>query len=110
MPPENIVEEKHWGFKITKDDQNPVLIDFNHSGGARKAATPAFLVAMHLRQHLKAIENEIGEKPKKLAFWIFKVYDEDGMERIHKGIGEACDLLKIEYIFVESNALDSVKF
>uniref|UniRef100_A0A914R1H0 Uncharacterized protein n=1 Tax=Panagrolaimus davidi TaxID=227884 RepID=A0A914R1H0_9BILA len=102
MPSNNIQVCKHWSFTITKDAENPVLLKFDHFGGIKKSASPAFLMAMFLRQHLKMIEKEIGKKPTKIALWIFPdEFDEQKMVRIKEGLKEACEMLKIECVFVD---------
>uniref|UniRef100_A0A914PX46 Uncharacterized protein n=1 Tax=Panagrolaimus davidi TaxID=227884 RepID=A0A914PX46_9BILA len=100
MSPENVKVEKFWDFKITKDKENPILLEFDTFDGTRKRASPAFLMAMLIRQHLKAIEAEIGEKPNELGFCLFVNYSEEEMERIKSQIKESCNLLKISCVFI----------
>uniref|UniRef100_A0A914PYR4 Uncharacterized protein n=1 Tax=Panagrolaimus davidi TaxID=227884 RepID=A0A914PYR4_9BILA len=102
MPSDSIEESSHWGFTFTKDAENPVLLQFNTFSGKRMAASPAFLLAMILDQQFKAIKKEIGEKPTKIAIWIFKEYDDEGMKRIKAGIQEACELKKVECMFINA--------
>uniref|UniRef100_A0A914Q7P1 Uncharacterized protein n=1 Tax=Panagrolaimus davidi TaxID=227884 RepID=A0A914Q7P1_9BILA len=102
MPSDSIEESSHWGFTFANDAENPVLLQFNTFSGKRMAASPAFLLAMLLDQQFKAIKKETGEKPTKIAFWIFKEYDDEGMERIKAGIEEACELKKVECIFIDA--------
>uniref|UniRef100_A0AC35EY27 Uncharacterized protein n=1 Tax=Panagrolaimus sp. PS1159 TaxID=55785 RepID=A0AC35EY27_9BILA len=99
--PENIKICEFWGFTITKDDENPVLIEFDNFDGTKKVASPAFLVAFLLKEHIKAIKKETGKKPEKLGFWSFDEYNKEEKMRIQKGLEEACKLLKIQCIFVE---------
>uniref|UniRef100_A0AC35FDF2 Uncharacterized protein n=1 Tax=Panagrolaimus sp. PS1159 TaxID=55785 RepID=A0AC35FDF2_9BILA len=102
MPSNDVQVCKHWSFTITKDAENPVLLTFDHFGGIKKSASPAFLMAMFLRQHLKMIEKEIGKKPTKIALWIFPYeFDEQKLVRIKKGFKEACEMLKTECVFVD---------
>uniref|UniRef100_A0AC35FBL8 Uncharacterized protein n=2 Tax=Panagrolaimus sp. PS1159 TaxID=55785 RepID=A0AC35FBL8_9BILA len=102
MPSDSIEESSHWGFTFTKDAENPVLLQFNTFSGKRMAASPAFLLAMLLDQQMKAIKKETRERPTKIAFWIFKEYDDEGMKRIKAGIEEACQLKKVECIFIDA--------
>uniref|UniRef100_A0A914P6J8 Uncharacterized protein n=1 Tax=Panagrolaimus davidi TaxID=227884 RepID=A0A914P6J8_9BILA len=107
MPPENIEPGNTWGFTITKDSENPVLLEFDTFDGTKKHASPSFLMAVLLRKHFKAIEDEIGEKPKEIAFWIYnelndeEQFDEDEMKRIKKGLKESCKLLNVNCIFID---------
>uniref|UniRef100_A0A914XUA1 Uncharacterized protein n=1 Tax=Panagrolaimus superbus TaxID=310955 RepID=A0A914XUA1_9BILA len=101
MPKDEIEESVLWKFSIVKDSGNPVLIEFDNFDGTRKAASPAFLMALLLKEHLKAIKNEIGEKPKKLGFWFLNRHSDAENERIKAGVDEACKLLKIESMFID---------
>uniref|UniRef100_A0A914PQY4 Uncharacterized protein n=1 Tax=Panagrolaimus davidi TaxID=227884 RepID=A0A914PQY4_9BILA len=66
-----------------------------------KAASPEFLFAMLLREQLKVIEKEMGEKPTKLGFCIFDVYGKKEMNNVQTAIGKACELIKIkDFCFV----------
>uniref|UniRef100_A0AC35FKR5 Uncharacterized protein n=1 Tax=Panagrolaimus sp. PS1159 TaxID=55785 RepID=A0AC35FKR5_9BILA len=112
MPPDQIQMDKTWGFTFTKDDKNPVLLKFDTFDRTKKTSSPSFLMAMYLRQHLKAIKSKVGEKPKEIALWIFdKDFNEKERKRIKKGIKESCRLLKIDVYFVdtESSKVDFVK-
>uniref|UniRef100_A0A914PB00 Uncharacterized protein n=1 Tax=Panagrolaimus davidi TaxID=227884 RepID=A0A914PB00_9BILA len=89
------------GYTFTKDDENPVLLEFETFDGTKKAATPEFLMAMLIRQQSKAIEAEIGKKPTKLGFCIFNVLTEKENENFRNGIGKACEFMKIkDFCFV----------
>uniref|UniRef100_A0A914Q4X9 Uncharacterized protein n=1 Tax=Panagrolaimus davidi TaxID=227884 RepID=A0A914Q4X9_9BILA len=69
MPPDIIQISNTWGFIITKDSENPVLLVFDNFDGTKKVAFPAFLMAVLHRKHLEAIQNKNGdEKPKELHF------------------------------------------
>uniref|UniRef100_A0A914QJP5 Uncharacterized protein n=1 Tax=Panagrolaimus davidi TaxID=227884 RepID=A0A914QJP5_9BILA len=110
MPSDSIEKSSHWGFTFTKNAENPVLLQFNTFSGKRMAASPAFLLAMLLDQQLKTIKKEIGEKPTKIATWILKEYDDEGMKRIKAGIQEACGLKKVECIFIDAPEFHNIKF
>uniref|UniRef100_A0A914QAS1 Uncharacterized protein n=1 Tax=Panagrolaimus davidi TaxID=227884 RepID=A0A914QAS1_9BILA len=89
------------GFAFTKDDENPVLLEFETFDGTKKSASPGFLMAMLIRQQLKAIEAEIGEKPTKLGFCIFDVYGKKEMNNVQTALGKSCELMKIrDFCFV----------
>uniref|UniRef100_A0A914ZC86 Uncharacterized protein n=1 Tax=Panagrolaimus superbus TaxID=310955 RepID=A0A914ZC86_9BILA len=103
MPPEEIKIETSWGFTFTNNDENPILLEFDTFKGTQMASSPTFLMAMFLRQHLKAIEAKIGEKTKKIGLWIFEdLFDETQMARIKNGLEEACKLIKIDCIFIDN--------
>uniref|UniRef100_A0A914PPY0 Uncharacterized protein n=1 Tax=Panagrolaimus davidi TaxID=227884 RepID=A0A914PPY0_9BILA len=87
-------------FKITKDAENPVLIEIVDHEGNEKFATPAFFMALMFKEHLKAIKNEIGKRPKEIGIVFFDKYDVGGYDRIQTQITEACNTLKIECQFV----------
>uniref|UniRef100_A0AC35F2Z8 Uncharacterized protein n=1 Tax=Panagrolaimus sp. PS1159 TaxID=55785 RepID=A0AC35F2Z8_9BILA len=113
MAPEKIKIDKTWGFTFTKNEDNPVLLKFDYFDGTKKCSSPSFLMAIFLRQHLKAIESKIGQKPEKVAFWIIdRKFNESERKRIENGLKKSCKLLKINCIFVnlESISIDSRKF
>uniref|UniRef100_A0A914QRF1 Uncharacterized protein n=1 Tax=Panagrolaimus davidi TaxID=227884 RepID=A0A914QRF1_9BILA len=102
MSPENIIPDKKWGFTIIKNAENQILLKFVNFDGRKKRSTPAFLMALLLRKHLKVIERKIGEKPTQTAFWIMKQkYSEEEIQRIKEGLKKSCKFLKIDCIFVD---------
>uniref|UniRef100_A0AC34F9P9 Uncharacterized protein n=1 Tax=Panagrolaimus sp. ES5 TaxID=591445 RepID=A0AC34F9P9_9BILA len=103
MPPNDIKTDQCWGFKFTKDCNNPVLLQFNNFDGKIKEASPAFLMALFLRQHLKAIQaKNDGEKPKEIAIWIKKLkFNAEEYQRVQEGISKSCELLQIDCFFFD---------
>uniref|UniRef100_A0AC35F709 Uncharacterized protein n=1 Tax=Panagrolaimus sp. PS1159 TaxID=55785 RepID=A0AC35F709_9BILA len=102
MSPENIEPDKKWGFTITKNVENQILLKFVNFDGRKKRSTPTFLMALLLRKHLKVIERKIREKPTKIAFWIMKQkYSEEEIQRIKESLLESCKSLKIDCCFVD---------
>uniref|UniRef100_A0AC34F3T5 Uncharacterized protein n=1 Tax=Panagrolaimus sp. ES5 TaxID=591445 RepID=A0AC34F3T5_9BILA len=89
------------GFTLTKDSENPILLEFDTFVGIKKMATPTFLMALMLKEHLKVIKAETGEKPKSLGFYLFDKFDPDAKERIEKSLEESCKLLKIGFEMVQ---------
>uniref|UniRef100_A0AC34FM35 Uncharacterized protein n=1 Tax=Panagrolaimus sp. ES5 TaxID=591445 RepID=A0AC34FM35_9BILA len=86
-----------WKFVITKDDENPVLIEFENSEGGRNAATPQLLMALFLKEHLKAIKNEIGKKPKEVGFifcFTYHKFHQKDYSLLLERMKKACDLLE----------------
>uniref|UniRef100_A0AC35GI59 Uncharacterized protein n=1 Tax=Panagrolaimus sp. PS1159 TaxID=55785 RepID=A0AC35GI59_9BILA len=100
MPPGEIDIDETWHFSIKEDSENPVLIEFDNFDGEKSSASPAFLLAILLKQHLKAIKNEIGGKPKKIGFCFFKV-DDSVKERLKNEIVKSFELLKVESQFID---------
>uniref|UniRef100_A0A914QT19 Uncharacterized protein n=1 Tax=Panagrolaimus davidi TaxID=227884 RepID=A0A914QT19_9BILA len=101
MLPNNKIEvDPSWGFTFTENAENPLLIQFDNFDGNKKAASPAFLMAMLLKHHLKIIKSEIGEKPKELGFWFLDKFKAEEKERIKNGIKDACGLLKVSFVEV----------
>uniref|UniRef100_A0A914Y2P2 Uncharacterized protein n=1 Tax=Panagrolaimus superbus TaxID=310955 RepID=A0A914Y2P2_9BILA len=100
MPPTEIDIDETWHFNFTKDSDDQTLIEFDNFNGQKSAASPKFLMALLLKQHLKAIKNVTGEKPRELGFCLFKVDDSD-KERLKNQIIESFELLKIESQFID---------
>uniref|UniRef100_A0AC34F4P2 Uncharacterized protein n=1 Tax=Panagrolaimus sp. ES5 TaxID=591445 RepID=A0AC34F4P2_9BILA len=100
MPSDKIEINNYWGFKITKDSENPILLEFENFDGMKKAASPSFFMAMILKEQLRAIKNEIGEKPPSIGLYIADKFNSDEKSRVEKELQKSCDLLKIECIFV----------
>uniref|UniRef100_A0AC34G3H3 Uncharacterized protein n=1 Tax=Panagrolaimus sp. ES5 TaxID=591445 RepID=A0AC34G3H3_9BILA len=97
-----------WQFKITFDDNHELLIEFDNFDGNKTVATPEFFMALFLKEHLKAIKKEIGEKPKKLGFVFFDKTNQDKIfywTTFETNFMESCNLLKIEYCLIDSETL-----
>uniref|UniRef100_A0A914QWU8 Uncharacterized protein n=1 Tax=Panagrolaimus davidi TaxID=227884 RepID=A0A914QWU8_9BILA len=103
--PENVPECAFHDFKITKDEENPVLLEFDNFDGTRKHASPEFLMALLLRQHLKAIKKEIGKKSKKIAFATFDELSDEEWNRVNMKLTEACEMVKTECEFFDLRKL-----
>uniref|UniRef100_A0A914QE70 Uncharacterized protein n=1 Tax=Panagrolaimus davidi TaxID=227884 RepID=A0A914QE70_9BILA len=89
------------GYTFTKDDENPILLEFETFDGTKKSASPEFLMAMLIRQQLKAIEAEIGKKPVSIGFCIFNDLNEKQENNLQNALGKACELMKIkDFCFV----------
>uniref|UniRef100_A0AC34FCA9 Uncharacterized protein n=1 Tax=Panagrolaimus sp. ES5 TaxID=591445 RepID=A0AC34FCA9_9BILA len=101
MPVNNIIEDPKWKFKFTKNDENPCLIEIISYDGSPSAATPAFLMAMLLKEHIRKMKEEVGEKPKEIGFHFFDTFDFAERKRIETKLQEACGLLKTKCIFVD---------
>uniref|UniRef100_A0A914R0P3 NurA domain-containing protein n=1 Tax=Panagrolaimus davidi TaxID=227884 RepID=A0A914R0P3_9BILA len=102
MPPGKIIEKEEWKFVVTKNSEYPVLIEFVNHEGRKQAGTPSFLMAMLLKEMLKRIKNELNEeKPKEIGLCFFDKMFEDEKKRVENGLKEACELLKVESIFID---------
>uniref|UniRef100_A0A914Q8L7 Uncharacterized protein n=1 Tax=Panagrolaimus davidi TaxID=227884 RepID=A0A914Q8L7_9BILA len=100
MSPDNIEIDEKWKFTLTKDSNNPILLEFDTFEETTKLSPPAFLMAMLIRQHLKAIKTEIGEKPSEIGICIFDNFNENERIRVENQLKESCEMLKIECKFV----------
>uniref|UniRef100_A0AC35FXR5 Uncharacterized protein n=1 Tax=Panagrolaimus sp. PS1159 TaxID=55785 RepID=A0AC35FXR5_9BILA len=102
MPSEKFVEKEEWKYVITKNSENPVLIEFVNHEGRKQAGTPSFLMAMLLKEILKRIKNELNEeKPKEIGLCFFDKMFEDEKKRVENGLKEACELLKVGCKFID---------
>uniref|UniRef100_A0A914P930 Uncharacterized protein n=1 Tax=Panagrolaimus davidi TaxID=227884 RepID=A0A914P930_9BILA len=102
MPSEKIVVKEDWKFVITKNSENPILIEFINHEGRKQAGTPSFLMAMLLKEMIKRIKNEMNEeKPKEIGLCFFDKMFEDEKKRVENGLKEACELLKIHAKFID---------
>uniref|UniRef100_A0A914QW42 Uncharacterized protein n=1 Tax=Panagrolaimus davidi TaxID=227884 RepID=A0A914QW42_9BILA len=102
MPSDKIVVKEEWKFVITKNAENPVLIEFVNQEGRKQAGTPSFLMAMLLKEMIKRIKNKMNEeKPKEIGFCFFDKMFEDEKQRVENGLKEACELLKIHAKFID---------
>uniref|UniRef100_A0A914P2I5 Uncharacterized protein n=1 Tax=Panagrolaimus davidi TaxID=227884 RepID=A0A914P2I5_9BILA len=102
MPSDKIVEKDEWKFVITKNAENPILIEFVNHEGRKQAGTPSFLMAMLLKEMIKRIKNELNEeKPKEIGFCFFDKMFEDEKKRVENGLKEACELLKVKSKFID---------
>uniref|UniRef100_A0AC34FWY6 Uncharacterized protein n=1 Tax=Panagrolaimus sp. ES5 TaxID=591445 RepID=A0AC34FWY6_9BILA len=100
MSAEKIIADEKWKFIFTKNAENPVLIEFDNFDGTKKAASPAFLMAMLLKEHLKVIKTAIGKKPKKVAFCLIYDFTKDERKRVEEQLQESCKFIQIDCSFV----------
>ena len=97
MSADKIITDKAWKFCITKEKNYPVLMEVAGPNKKRIKQTPAFMMAILLKEHVKAIEKETGIKPTKLGFCILCKYDKVAKKRIEQQLKEACDLLNVQF-------------
>uniref|UniRef100_A0AC34FSR3 Uncharacterized protein n=1 Tax=Panagrolaimus sp. ES5 TaxID=591445 RepID=A0AC34FSR3_9BILA len=95
-------------YSVTSDSENPILFKYTNFDGSKKTATPAKIMSLLLKEHLKVIENESGEFPRAIAFSLLDDYDEDKggsdeKNRIKKELKKSCDLINLECSFVDTN-------
>uniref|UniRef100_A0AC34FEJ8 Uncharacterized protein n=1 Tax=Panagrolaimus sp. ES5 TaxID=591445 RepID=A0AC34FEJ8_9BILA len=100
MPSSAIKVNPKWNFKVTEDAEHGVLLDFASHDGDRRAASPSFLMAIMLKEHIKVIKKESGTKPEVLGFSVLKGFNEEEKERIKQQIEESCRLLSVECRFL----------
>lgn len=93
LPFEKFITHNFWNFSITKDSENPILLEFQISNGETKATPPSFLMAYLLKQQIKAIEKAINERPRKIAIWVIDNYKKEEHQRIEKQYKESCNTL-----------------
>ena len=97
-PPSEIVINPKWKFKIdTSDAEKPVLIEFDYEDSQDEIATPTFMMATILRQHIKAIKTETGLKATEVAFQYFGDFTKKDRRRIKAFLEEACGKLNIAF-------------
>uniref|UniRef100_A0AC34FC00 Uncharacterized protein n=1 Tax=Panagrolaimus sp. ES5 TaxID=591445 RepID=A0AC34FC00_9BILA len=101
MPSDAFIVNENWKFEVAKDSENAVIIEFESLEGKQKS-TPAFLMAMILKEQIKYIKTEMGidEKPKKIGFCVFQKISEAEKKRVEAGLEESCKLLKIACKFI----------
>uniref|UniRef100_A0A914Y2V5 Uncharacterized protein n=1 Tax=Panagrolaimus superbus TaxID=310955 RepID=A0A914Y2V5_9BILA len=98
IPPKNLkAERSHWCFRITKDDKNPVLIEFDNFDGTKKAASPEFLMALLLKQHLKVITAKLGTKQKHLSYAFPDLTDKE-YNRVIGSLHKASKLINVKVV------------
>uniref|UniRef100_A0A914PNC5 Uncharacterized protein n=1 Tax=Panagrolaimus davidi TaxID=227884 RepID=A0A914PNC5_9BILA len=94
--PDYVDPDSDWKFTLTKDVNNPVLLEFDNFDGTKKAASPQLLLALLIKQHVKAITAKIGSKPKRIAYCMMGTEKDVADDKIHLGIKEAFSMLKID--------------
>ena len=92
--------DPNWSFSFTFDDVDPLLLMFDTYEAPQKIATPAFLMALMLKEHLKAIKAKSGFKPEKLGFCFFDYFCDEELQRVQEGIKNACELLEVGSCFI----------
>ena len=97
-PPSEIVVDPEWKFKVdTSDAEKPVLIQLDYQDRLGERATPAFLMAVILKHHIKAIKTETGTKPTEVAFQYFGDFTKKDRRRIKAFLEEACGKLNVGF-------------
>uniref|UniRef100_A0AC35GND2 Uncharacterized protein n=1 Tax=Panagrolaimus sp. PS1159 TaxID=55785 RepID=A0AC35GND2_9BILA len=73
----------------------------------KKTETPVSIMSKLLKEHLIAIEKEIGEFPSEIAFSLLDDFFDtealEGKNRIEKELMKVCELRNLEYSFVDPN-------
>uniref|UniRef100_A0A914Z924 Uncharacterized protein n=1 Tax=Panagrolaimus superbus TaxID=310955 RepID=A0A914Z924_9BILA len=97
---------KSIGYNLTaasESNNEEVLFEYNNFDGTKKSESPSSLMTLLLKEHLKAIKEEIGEKPKEISLFIFDNFKDEEKKRVLKGLEAACQTLKLKCNFVESD-------
>uniref|UniRef100_A0AC35GM90 Uncharacterized protein n=1 Tax=Panagrolaimus sp. PS1159 TaxID=55785 RepID=A0AC35GM90_9BILA len=102
IPPKQLKAKPQWGFKITKDDENPILLEFDNFDGTKKAGTPILLMAMLLKQHVKVITAKTGKKPTQIAYDITNLGKKKCI-RLNPLIKEAFKLVNVNAVSFNEN-------
>uniref|UniRef100_A0AC34F1C2 Uncharacterized protein n=1 Tax=Panagrolaimus sp. ES5 TaxID=591445 RepID=A0AC34F1C2_9BILA len=102
MPSEDIKADPEWGFTVTNDENNPILLEFENHIGEKKFASPAFLMALLLKDHIKAINAEMRKKPAEFAFCIFNEFDQETKKRVEGHLQAAAELKQIQCQFFDA--------
>ena len=90
-----IVVNFEWKFKVdTSDAEKPVLIQLEYQDLLGGRATPAFLMAVILKHHIKT---ETGTKPTEVAFQCFGDFMKKDRRRIKFFLREACVNLNVRF-------------
>uniref|UniRef100_A0A914PW02 Uncharacterized protein n=1 Tax=Panagrolaimus davidi TaxID=227884 RepID=A0A914PW02_9BILA len=101
MPSTAITIDDTWKFTFTEDDENPILLEFDTFEKSRKQASPAFLMALMLKEHIRAIKKETVKKPIKLGFRLLDEFENpEARKRVEAGLEEACGMIKIGFLLV----------
>uniref|UniRef100_A0AC34FIB7 ATP-grasp domain-containing protein n=1 Tax=Panagrolaimus sp. ES5 TaxID=591445 RepID=A0AC34FIB7_9BILA len=84
------------GYTLSSNDEHPILIELNNYCGEKRAHSPSFFMALILKEHLKALKLEFGEKPKEIGFCLFDDFsnDPEAKARIQNGFKESCQMLQ----------------
>uniref|UniRef100_A0A914QKX9 Uncharacterized protein n=1 Tax=Panagrolaimus davidi TaxID=227884 RepID=A0A914QKX9_9BILA len=91
----NVMNDK-WKFTFTEDVENSALLEFDVFEKPRKQASPAFLLAIMLKEHLKAIKKETRKRPTKLGFPLLEEIENlEAKNRVENGLKDDCEKIKI---------------
>ena len=101
MPADAIELDSDWGFKVSKNEEEQTCLQFKTHDGTEKRSTPTFLMALLIKEHLKAIKAAGGAIPTKLGFHLFEDFDREAETRIESQLMEACKSFNIEFNFVK---------
>uniref|UniRef100_A0AC35GQI2 Uncharacterized protein n=1 Tax=Panagrolaimus sp. PS1159 TaxID=55785 RepID=A0AC35GQI2_9BILA len=96
MSEDNIQVDERWPFIVIKNDKNSVLIEYENCKGERKTATPTFLMAMLLKEHLNEIKNETGQNYTEFGFYCFHDFTEDEKMNVAEQLSQSFNLMKLQ--------------
>uniref|UniRef100_A0AC34GVW8 Uncharacterized protein n=1 Tax=Panagrolaimus sp. ES5 TaxID=591445 RepID=A0AC34GVW8_9BILA len=101
MPPDDIKVDLKWKFTFTKDEDHPVLLEFYSLDGSQTHASPTYLMARILNEHIRAIKKATGKKPSKLGCRLLDEFESaEARKRVEAGLEQACKLIEIGFLLV----------
>uniref|UniRef100_A0A914P4K9 Uncharacterized protein n=1 Tax=Panagrolaimus davidi TaxID=227884 RepID=A0A914P4K9_9BILA len=98
MEPDKLTLEEKNKFRITSNENNPVLIKFKNFDGESTIASPALLMAMIIKRHIKCIKGEMEKNPNEIGFCILEEFSKEERNRVEEGIKESCKMLEEKYM------------
>uniref|UniRef100_A0A914Z2C9 Uncharacterized protein n=1 Tax=Panagrolaimus superbus TaxID=310955 RepID=A0A914Z2C9_9BILA len=103
-PPTQLSSLESFGYTIFSDENHPVLMIVENFAEENKGASPAFLMALLLREHLKELKMKFGKKPNKIGFCLFDDFETgEAKKRVENGLKESCKMLNgLECSFFEA--------
>uniref|UniRef100_A0AC35F8G1 Uncharacterized protein n=1 Tax=Panagrolaimus sp. PS1159 TaxID=55785 RepID=A0AC35F8G1_9BILA len=93
---DNVQADERWPFIVTKNDKNSVLIEYENCKGERKTATPTFLMALLLKEHLNEIKNETGQSHTEFGFFCFHDFTENEKMNVVEQLRQSFNLMKLQ--------------
>ena len=76
-------------------------MEFEVNGNTIKAATPPFLMALILKEHIKCIKSETSQRHDEIGICLLDELNESHETCLKENIREACKLLNRTCTFVK---------
>uniref|UniRef100_A0A914YNV0 Uncharacterized protein n=1 Tax=Panagrolaimus superbus TaxID=310955 RepID=A0A914YNV0_9BILA len=104
MAPNDTEEDPRWGFSISKPGNGPRLVLLECEDGTIASASPEFMLALIIKEHLKVIRKDMKGKNKEhckeIGVHFFEVISSEVEKRLQEGFLKAFDLLNIKCHFI----------